>query len=161
MPATPFHIGPGVLVCLALGPGACGAALTGSLLPDIEPGAVMLLGLNARLHGPLHSLLAALLLGPFAGLLGSTVWSRVTGSRAGVGASIVAGVVGWSIHVSLDSFLYTDIEPLWPLSGWNPLLGLFGGYTVLVVYAVSGLLTVWGLYFLAGQLRVPGPNKIK
>ena len=155
MPATPFHIGPGVLVCLVLGPGACGAALAGSLLPDVEPGAVILLGLDARLHGPLHSLPAALLLGSLVGVLGSALWRRLTGLSVGLGSSLVAGTLGWSVHVFLDSFLYSDIQPLWPLAEWNPLLGLLGPYTVLVVYMVSGLLSLWGLYFLASLSRVP------
>jgi len=128
--------------------------LAGSVLVDVEPGVVMVFGLDARLHGPLHTFAAAIALGFLAGLFGGWAGARLMGWSPGWRVSGVGGVVGWGLHVWLDSFLYTDITPFQPLSRANPFLGLFGGYTVVVVYVVSGLLTLWGVWWLLRAYRV-------
>ena len=148
MPATPFHLGPGFIICLAAGPAVCSAVLAGSVAPDIEPGIVMLLDLEARLHGPLHSLAAGLVLGPAAGVLGSKLCARFCGLASGYGYSAIFGVIGWLLHVFLDSFLYTDIQPFWPFSAWNPLLNALGDHTLPMIYGVTGLTTIVGLILL-------------
>ena len=156
MPVTPLHVGPGILVCRLWGRLGCGAVIAGSVLVDLEPGAVMLLGLDARLHGPMHTLAAASLVGWLAGLVGWLVWSRLGAPLRASGPwyAMLGGIVGWALHVVLDSFLYTDIRPLDPVSRGNPLLGSLGAYTLEVVYLVTGLLTVWGLLWLYRVLQV-------
>ena len=153
MPATPFHLGPGFMICLALGSGACGAVLAGSVVPDIEPGLVMLLDLDARLHGPLHSLTSGLILGPVAGVLGSQLCTYLCGLPDRYRYSAILGIIGWILHVILDSFLYTDIQPFWPFSTWNPLLNALGDYTFLMLYSATGLTTIIGLLIILKNIN--------
>ena len=155
MPPTPLHLGLGILTCKALPRMGCGAIIAGSILPDIEPGTVILLGLASRHHGPLHTVLAALLLGWAAGVLGWLVWSRL-GLPLGAGGIVWAGaggVAGWLGHVLLDSPLYRDITPFWPVTGENPLYMALGGRTVWAVWLASTILTIWGLAWLLARVR--------
>lgn len=151
MPANPLHLGLAFALCRVWGRLDCGALVASSLLVDVEPGAVMLLGLDARLHGPLHTVGAALALGWLAGLAGWLVWGRLGLPRRSDGAvwAALSGVLGWAGHVALDSPLYADITPLWPLSGGNPAYMALGAATVPAVYAASAAATLWGLAWLA------------
>jgi len=156
LPVTPLHVGPGVVVCRLMGREYCAPVLAGSVLVDLEPGAVMLLGLEARLHGPLHTFAAALLLGGLAGLVGvlAARWLRIGFlPEPGWGVAWLGGAVGWALHVFLDSFLYTDITPFQPLTAGNPLLGLLGPHTTLIVYVASLAATVWGVAWIASWAR--------
>jgi len=130
LPVTPLHLGPAALACYARPSLHCPALLAGTVLIDLEPGAVIFLGLNARVHGPLHTLAAALVLGSLVGVL---VARSLSANAA------ASGALGWAIHVLLDSPLYPDITPLQPLTDWNP---LYAPETFPLVYAVSTALTL-------------------
>jgi len=135
----------------------CGALLAGSVVVDLEPGVVMALGLNARLHGPLHTFTAALLLGWAAGLAGSLAWQGLglPCPAASPAHAAVGGIIGWLGHVLLDSMLYSDITPLQPLTRENPLYMILGGATLPIDYAVNAALTAWGLIWLLNQSKTP------
>ncbi len=158
MPPTPLHLGLGILLCRLAPRLGCGAILAGSVLVDVEPGLVIALDLNARLHGPLHTLSAAILVGWLAGLAGTLTWHRLGLPLAAASwkHAMLGGIAGWAGHVILDSPLYTDITPLQPLTLENPLYMILGSYTVPAVYALSLALTTWAILWLYKKMIQAG-----
>jgi len=133
--------------------------LVASVAVDIEPFLVLALGLDYPLHGYLHTLLAAvpygLLLGRvMAGLEGALAplhrallleESAPTGRRL----FLLAGVAGTVSHVLLDSPLYLDIRPLYPLSV-NP---LFAPSLTFEIYAFCAMCFAAGALLYLSRVR--------
>ena len=102
-----------------------------SVLVDLEPLAVLVFGLPYPLHGFFHSFLGA----SVAAVLLAVIMSKVRGSlgfldvflgsgeRRGPRRFLATALLGTYIHVLLDSPLYGDIRPFYPLGG-NPLFGV-------------------------------------
>jgi len=136
MPFTPFHLGPALVFGLLLRRKLhVPTMLVASVAVDIEPLLVIVLRLDYPLHGYLHTLLAAglygLLLGwIMAGLEGVfgplyRVLHLEESAPTGRKPFLLAGVAGTASHVLLDSPLYSDIQPFYPLGGnslFNPSL---------------------------------------
>jgi membrane-bound metal-dependent hydrolase YbcI (DUF457 family) len=65
-------------------------------------------------------------------------------------------VGGWS-HVFLDSFLYTDLSPFWPISFGNPFVGLLSFDAVLLVtiagFAIGAAIYFWRLKRILGEAK--------
>ena len=143
MPFTPFHFGPAACVSLPLQKRIDPTAFVlANVAVDIEPLLVLTFRLETPLHGLTHTYVGGAVVGlVFAALLhllGAVLQPLVT--KFGVtfhrdfktlAGSAVAGV--W-FHVLLDSFLYSDIEPFFPLS-LNPLEGLVSGPTMYLTCA--------------------------
>lgn len=132
MPFTPFHLGP------ALGLGLpfrkylhVPTFLVANILVDVEPFLVLSLGLDYPLHGYLHTFIAAFILGLALGYamfllerIPRSLYKALlleSDAKLGLKSFIVAGILGTMLHVLLDSPLYDDIRPFYPLSA-NPLL---------------------------------------
>lgn len=102
--------------------------LVASVAPDIEPFLVILLGLDYPLHGYLHTFLAAIPYGVLIGYamsllerpLGPLYRSLLLEDSVGESSFLLAGVIGTLSHVLLDSPLYGDIRPFYPIEE-NPL----------------------------------------
>lgn len=129
MPFTPYHFGPALLLGAALWRWLHWPTLiVASLVVDIEPlFALMLLG-GYPLHGYLHTFLASAVGGFFVGVFMYFIdrplkWvyhGLVLVERSlGLKSYLVAGVIGWSVHVLYDAPLYYEMLPLYPLQG-NP-----------------------------------------
>lgn len=132
MPFTPYHLGPALLAGVALFPFIDFVAiLVASVILDIEPMLVLFLNLSGPLHGVSHTYLAATLvsfaitgvfwlfrneLTAIASLFGVVQEPRKLGLLA-------ASLFGTYSHVFLDSFLYAEMNPFFPVLG-NPFLGL-------------------------------------
>ncbi|MBI5695853.1 MAG: hypothetical protein HZC51_08980 [Nitrospirae bacterium] len=56
--------------------------------------------------------------------------------RPSIGGMILSGVLGIWFHILLDSPLYEDIQPLYPLA-YNPIYGLVSNSSVYAFCAVS------------------------
>jgi membrane-bound metal-dependent hydrolase YbcI (DUF457 family) len=128
MPFTPFHFGPSFLIGILLVSHLNMAAiLFASVAIDIEP-IYCLATDSCPLHGILHTYLGATVLSVLvipiiylskkqlqrlSDLLGVTQDYSIK--------SIVIGAVvgGWS-HIFLDSFLYSELLPFWPIVNDNP-----------------------------------------
>jgi len=134
MPFTPLHLGPAaVFGYLLRGTVHWPTFIVANVLVDVEPllvfAGVLMVG-GYPLHGYLHTFLASLAAGSALGytmfrldrLLGS-LFERLHLAEGVVGLRgyILGGVLGWGLHVLLDSPLYTDIRPLYPLQ-FNSLL---------------------------------------
>ncbi|MHA1740961.1 MAG: DUF4184 family protein [Candidatus Thorarchaeota archaeon] len=155
MPFTPFHLGPGLLIAMVFVPEICVVALLiGSVAPDIEPLAIVLMGLDTPLHGFLHTYLGASLLGvAVAGI----IWplrsaiaplEKVFASSGSYSfrAVLLSALAGTYSHVFLDSFLYPEMFPFFPVAG-NPFLGMLPtplAYEICVVLGVIGLVVWFG-----------------
>ncbi len=130
MPFTPFHLGPALAIGLPLRKWLhLPTLLVASVTADIEPLLVISLGLDYPLHGYLHTLLAAIPHGVLIGYAMSLLERPLSplyesllleDGIAGKSPFILAGVMGTVSHVVLDSPLYEDIRPFYPM-GENPL----------------------------------------
>ena len=150
MPLTPFHLGPALLLGLALFSLIhLPTFLVANVFPDIEPLLVLLLGLDYPLHGFFHSFLG----GSIIAILLSLVMIRVdkkiqkimrffrlgqAHSQKSIWLSSFSGIY---LHILLDSFLYGDIEPFFPITA-NPLhLPIASaGFAIYALCAVSFIL---------------------
>jgi len=130
MPFTPLHLGPSLVFGLPLRKKLhLPTLLVASVAVDVEPFLVLVLGLNYPLHGYLHTFLLAL---PFGVLIGYTMFQlekylgelwrtlHLEENLFSRTSFIGGGVLGTFSHVLLDSPLYSDIRPFFPLEA-NPL----------------------------------------
>ena len=135
--------------------------LVASVIVDVEPLVVLVLGLSYPLHGYLHTFLFASLTGLAIGcvmfFLDRFLHPFYRALRLVVEDSqdrrafMVTGVLGTAIHVLLDSPLYRDIRPLFPLAQnpfYNP--GLSSG-----VYSFCVWMGVIGIVYYVGLLIYP------
>jgi membrane-bound metal-dependent hydrolase YbcI (DUF457 family) len=155
MPFTPFHMGPGILVKSLL-QGSFSLMVFGwaQIVMDIQPLVVMLTG-EGHLHGFSHTYIGATLLAVFAALSGkylAIIGLYIPGLNQGWTLTIswrvalLSAFIGTFSHVVLDSIMHTDIEPFFPLTNHNSLLGLLSLHWLHKVCLYSGLLG-GALYF--------------
>jgi len=170
VPFTPFHLGPALGLGLPLRRYLhVPTFLVASIIVDVEPLLVLVLGLRYPLHGYLHTFLFASLTGL---ALGYVMFSLdrflhplyralrlvAEGSQDRKGF-IVTGVLGAAFHVLLDSPLYRDIRPLFPFAQnpfYNPHL-LMEMYSFCVWTGIIGVVYYVGLLiypFVKGQLAL-------
>jgi len=133
MPFTPFHMGPGILI-KALLQGSFSLMVFGwaQIVMDLQPLFVLLTG-EGHLHGFSHTYVGATLLGIFSTLSGKYL-SELGLKLIGVAKENSPIKITWWIafgsaltgtysHVVLDSIMHSDIEPFYPLSQANSILG--------------------------------------
>ncbi|MGH7605114.1 MAG: hypothetical protein ACRENK_14115 [Gemmatimonadaceae bacterium] len=155
MPATPFHLGPGLLVKAAAPQQFSMAAYSlAQVVIDIESG-FFHLRRQYPVHREMHTFVIAGLIGLLSGLIVSRVGVWLARPRDVVGEALAAeyrlwvavpsGIFGGLLHVLIDGVMYTDIRPFLPFSGTNPLYGLV---TVRVVYMFCVLTAVVGAALL-------------
>jgi hypothetical protein len=134
MPFTPFHLGPALGFGLPLRKYLhVPTFLVASIFVDLEPFLVLSLGLDYPLHGYFHTFVVAFILGlvlGYAMLLLERILRPLyttllleSNTTPKLKSFIVAGVLGTMLHVLLDSPLYSDIRPFYPLLA-NPLYHL-------------------------------------
>jgi hypothetical protein len=129
VPFTPFHLGPGALFKAIGGRHFSFMVFGGTqVLMDLEP-AWRIYREDPVLHGPTHTLAGALVIGALGMISGKPVSSfvlqrlRVPHYPLSWAASATGAFVGSFSHVFLDALMHADMQPLWPLSPANPLLG--------------------------------------
>jgi len=158
MPFTPFHVGPALLIFGVFAFLDPIALIYGSILVDLEPIFIVFFLRAGALHGPVHSIVGVILLLPV--VFAVTLITRrlfpfvdslfVSKSKKFTYKTTVLSVlIGVYSHITLDSFLYPELNLLWPLPYWNPLLYRISGvlvYDFCIVAFVIGLL----LFLLRG-----------
>ncbi len=145
MPFTPYHFGPSLCIALPLDRYIdVPTFVLANVVVDMEPLAVMVLGLNYPLHGYCHTFL----IGSLAGVLWAVIayWSRsITreimrlvklSSTAAFGKLLVSAILGVWFHIVLDSFLYSDIRPFYPFET-NPLYGMISSSALYLICSIS------------------------
>jgi hypothetical protein len=155
MPFTPYHFGPALLAGVLLFPFFdLVAMLVACVVLDIEPILVLFLRLGGPLHGISHTYLVAtivsLIVTGILWLLRKPISSIV--EVFGVVQEpkklriLVASLFGTYSHVFMDSFIYPEMNPLFPLIG-NPFLGLIATSVIYQFCLYCGLIGV-ALYFV-------------
>ncbi len=162
MPFTPFHFGPALGLGLPLRRYLhVPTFLVASVIVDVEPLLVLVLGLSYPLHGYLHTFLFASLTGL---VLGYVMFSLdgflspvfralrlVAEGGQDRSAFMVTGVLGAAFHVLLDSPLYGDIRPFYPFTQnpfYNPGLSM-------EVYSFCVWTGIVGVVYFVGLLIYP------
>ncbi|MFW9848743.1 MAG: hypothetical protein ACFFF4_06365 [Candidatus Thorarchaeota archaeon] len=155
MPFTPYHFGPALLAGVLLFPYFdLVAMLVASVILDIEPMLVLFLNLGGPLHGITHTYLMATIvsfivtgvlwvlrkpMAFFAEIFGIIQEPRKV-------RILAASLFGTYSHVFMDSFLYVEMNPLFPILG-NPFLGLIASSLIYQFCLYCGLIGLV-LYFV-------------
>ena len=128
MPFTPFHFGPGLLIgLLFLSFIDFPAFLIASVIVDIEPFSVLVFNLDYPLHGFFHSFLGGTIIALILTVIMTKVRKFFTPimsffkieQEISFKKILLASLLGIYIHILLDSPIYTDIRPFFPLD-FNP-----------------------------------------
>ena len=163
MPFTPYHLGPALLLGLVLIRWLdLPTFLVANVIVDVEPFMVLVLGMNYPLHGYVHTYLigglVALILyfvmiqvRPY---LDSVIRSIGLAQEWNRKSIIFAAISGIWLHITLDSTLYLDIRPLFPLN-LNPFyIGLEAYETVYSLCWNSGIIAIILLLVIIMKNRV-------
>ena len=145
MPFTPYHFGPGLLLKAAAPRGFSFLAFsTTQVAIDLESLYYLTQG-DWHVHRTMHTLPVA----TTAGLaVGGLVWALGAGAHAVLGRrvagmsigarlpifeselsglqALIGGAIGGASHSVMDAIVHSDVQPLLPLSGSNPFLGVIG-----------------------------------
>ncbi|MBB3167384.1 metal-dependent hydrolase [Simiduia aestuariiviva] len=153
MPFTPIHMGPGILI-KGLLQGGFSLMVFGwtQIVMDIQPLIVMLTG-EGHLHGVTHTYIGATLLAVLSALTGKPLSQlgllllRITPAAQDIRwrVAYLSAFIGAYSHVFFDSIMHSDLQPFYPVSLKNSVLGmisidllhtlcLFGGVVGAVIY---------------------------
>lgn len=167
MPFTPFHIGPSACLVLPFSKKLdVFVFIFVNAVIDLEPLWVLNTNVNYPVHGYAHSFLGAAVIGLLCGqvLYGCRKWIAFSMTRwvflnykpkyAGM---LISGVLGAWFHVLLDSCIYTDIRPFFPLTG-NFLFGLISARALYIFCAAAFLPAI---IFYLGQTVGAKSNAIE
>jgi len=154
MPFTPFHWGPSSWIGLLLFkifdfP----TLLVASVIVDIEPFCVFIFNAPWPLHGFLHSFLGgsimAILTAIILYLLRKPIKKVMAIFRLAQDSSfkkiLWTSFFGVYFHLLLDSFLYREMNPFYPLEG-NLFFGLFSSQQIYLFCSLSFLVGI--LFYL-------------
>lgn len=161
MPFTPFHLGPAFALGLPLRRRIhfFTFVLT-NVIVDVEPFLVLVLGLSYPLHGFLHTFL----LGEIFCLLVSLLMFKLESflisfyrlilpqyESPKLKCYLASGLIGGFLHILLDSPMYSEMMPLFPLK-INP---LYNPTLTKPIYTICTLLGLIGIaYYIAIFIRL-------
>ena len=158
MPFTPFHWGPTSCIGLSWFRGVdFPTLLVATTVIDFEPLLVLGLNLGYSHHGFFHSFVGCSLLAVVTGLVMYGVQDKVSEIMAEFKLKqnssfkkiLWSSFFGFYFHVLLDSLIYKEMNPFYPLKG-NPLYtGLF-----LYMYLFCGVTLVAALLLYAIRLHL-------
>lgn len=130
MPFTPFHLGPALLIGLFLRDRIdLPTFLAASVIIDFRAAMVLFGVLERPLHGFFHTFAFSSVVGIGLAYFAyrSRNYSEIFLKTLKLEKTelfkkyVYAGIAGVWTHITLDSFLYTDIQPFFPFS-YNPFL---------------------------------------
>ncbi len=166
MPFTPFHWGPSSWIGLILFkifdfP----TLLIASVIVDIEPFCILFFNTARPLHGFWQSFLGgsiiAILIAIILYILKNKIKKIMAVFKLAQDSSfkkiLWTSFFGVYFHILLDSFLYTDIKPFYPVTN-NPLLGLFSS---LQIYLFCGLSFLVAILFYLFRIKIWNVKKRK
>lgn len=136
MPFTPFHLGSALFFGMILRLNLLTFIIANVIL-DIEPFIVLLFGLKYPLHGFFHTFIGASIV---AALL-SLFMSKALLKTINIQKIVISSFLGVYSHIILDSPLYSDIKPFYPLS-YNPfynVLSMSEVYNLCVFLFILGI----------------------
>lgn len=151
MPFTPLHFGPALFISMLFFHHLDFTALMiSNVIVDIEPIIILVFGLKIPLHGFFHSYLGAAILAITTALLINLTKNHLNKIlsllRIQQGSSfrtiLITSFLGAYSHVLLDSFLYGEMNPFYPITG-NPFQSLSNSllaYYFCIVTFILGLI---------------------
>jgi hypothetical protein len=165
MPATPFHLGPGLLVKAAAPRQFSMAAYSlAQVVLDIESG-YHLLHNDYPVHRQAHTFFLGGLIGLVCGLIVSRVGTSIARPRDVVPEALAAeyrlpiaalsGIFGGVFHSLLDGIMHADMRPFRPFTDANPLYDIVSVRVLYLFCIVTGL--VGAAVLLAWERRARRP----
>jgi len=160
MPFTPVHMGPGILIKSLL-QGSFSLMVFGwsQIVMDLQPLYVLIQG-HGHLHGFSHTYIGAVLLGVVAALSGKYLsefglWLLRIKDNGRIRISwrvvFLTAFIGTFSHVAIDSVMHSDMEPLYPLTAQNHLLGATSAIMLHKICLYTGV--VGGVLYYVLRLR--------
>lgn len=159
MPFTPFHLGPALLFGVLLYRWVdLPTLLVSSIIIDVRAALVVF----GPLEPPIHGILTTFAGGTVIALLVTAVISSLPNSidqwldygrltdSVSRGAIFTGSILGVYSHVVLDSILYTDARPFYPVA-WNPFF--VDGVKFIPVYVGCTLTGILGIISFAVKYR--------
>lgn len=156
MPLTPFHWSALFFGLVLFDFFYLPALVVSSVVMDIEPFYYLFLAPRPDfvLHGFFHTYLGVTLIGLLVGWVLVKLKKRIDKQFKRVHLDqpeisdkkvLFSSLFAAYSHVLLDSLMHADLQPFWPLTDWNPFLGLV---SIGTVYELTGffLLVVTGLF---------------
>ena len=149
MPFTPIHMGPGILIKSLL-QGSFSLMVFGwtQIVMDIQPLIVLISG-EGHLHGFTHTYVGAILIAIFAALTGKYLSElglkilKISKTNNSISIAwwvvFLSAFIGSFSHVLLDSIMHSDVEPFFPFTLDNQLLGLISVSMLHKLCLYSGL----------------------
>ncbi|MBE0526931.1 hypothetical protein E4H12_01765 [Candidatus Thorarchaeota archaeon] len=168
MPFTPYHLGPGLLLGVVLFPFIdLSTVMVACVILDIEPIAVIMFNLPYAVHGFFHTYLAATIVSvllsvviwPLRGYLNKIVALFGLHQESSFRHIFPASIIGTYSHVFLDSLLYPEMNPFYPLIG-NPFVEFFQFAFVYDACIFLGLLG-FGVYIVRILYNQMNPRKTR
>lgn len=132
MPFTPYHFGPGLFLGVVLFSFLdFSTVMVACVILDIEPLSVMIFNLPYAAHGFFHTYLGATIVScfltaviyPFRKYLNMLVSVFGLHQESSFRYIFPASIVGTYSHVFLDSLLYPEMNPFYPIM-INPFVGI-------------------------------------
>lgn len=160
MPFTPFHLGSGLLIGMLLFPYLDFASIMiSSVAVDVEPFLILMLRLRLPLHGFFHSYLGGTMIAVLTAVglyIMRGLLSRVLGlfrirQESSFKRILYTSLFGVYFHILLDSFLYGEMNPLYPITG-NPFLG-FLSFSAVYEFCTFSMIFGFILYVYKFILR--------
>jgi len=163
MPFTPLHLGPALALGLPFKKYIHAPTfIVANVIIDIEPLLVLVFGLSYPLYGYAHTFVLASIIGLALSYVMFVLEKflkplyrflvLVPQKSFNFKAFAMAGILGTIIHVLLDSPLYTDIRPFYPLNInplYNPEVSFRASIMINDVCIFSGII---GLIYYIGLI---------
>ncbi len=159
MPFTPFHFGPALFFGLLLfSLFDLPTLMISSVIVDLEPLLVLRLRLNYPLHGFFHSYLGGTILALMVAtamfilrdFTGTIMQVFKLQQKTSFKKILITSLLGVYSHIFLDSFLYEEMKPFYPLE-FNPFpSALHTPYTL--IYGFCSLSFIFGLVLYAYRI---------
>lgn len=159
LPFTPFHFSPALFFGLLLSTVFdLPTFLIANVFPDVEPFAVVFFNVRGYpLHGFFHSYIGATILAAtlaicmyvlrgFSGKVMKVFRLQQSSSPKKI---VFTAFMGAYFHVFLDSFLYGEVMPFYPLDG--NVFSAYGSYTV--IYGFCGITALLGIALYLYKIR--------
>lgn len=155
MPFTPFHWGPsswiGLIFLKFLD---FPTLIISSVIVDIEPLYVLMFNRPLPLHGFLHTFLGCSILAILTAIICYLLKEQIKkvmklfrlDQNTTFKKIIMTSFFGVYFHIFLDSFLYKDMNPFYPIIG-NSLFNLFSSFEV-YIFCILSFLIGFIIYFI-------------
>ena len=161
MPVTPYHLGPVLLLGILVFPALyLPGLLIGSVIVDIEPFLYLSHGIGTHPHAITHTYLGGAVVGIILGLVLYSIRKLIRrimnpirlGQDSSLRNIIASSVLGVYSHIFLDSFMYADIEPFFPLMA-KPLYEMVGWGEIYIFCSVTFILGFFAYLYKLSKKR--------